>query len=94
MWTIGGPGLEWVMVFGAAGVHLLITGLALGHCSITEFVASCELGGALLTGLHEQKKKMKSKFKCLLIDLLGTLFWVWFLDDCEVVLASVFHVGS
>ena len=57
MRTIGGPGLEWVMVFGAAGVHLLIMGLALGHCSITEFVASCELGGAVLTGLRQREEE-------------------------------------
>ena len=46
-----GAGLK--QVIGVAGVHLLTMGLALGHCGITEFLASCKLGGVVLTGLRQ-----------------------------------------
>ena len=50
-----GAGLE--QVIGVAGIHLLIMGLALGHCGITEFLASCKLGGVVLTGLHQREEE-------------------------------------
>ena len=63
MRTIGGPGLKRFMVIGAAEVHLLITGLALGHCGITKFVASCKLGAAVLTGLRQQEEEDEEKVR-------------------------------
>ena len=59
-----GAGLE--QVIGVAGVHLLIMGLALGHCGITEIMASCKLGVLFSLVYVSEKKKTKSKIKCFL----------------------------
>ena len=49
-------GLEEIVVVVAAwGICWLITGLALGCCDVTEYMASCGLGVAIHTGVRRQE---------------------------------------